>query len=86
MKFDEVFYFHAHYGFEGEKWEERDEYGFIVASDFKDAMAQIVDTYRDDLMSVEIEYVGDTGIVAIENKEVAEAFKKSFTKTHYGEE
>ena len=86
MKFDDVFYFHAHYGFEGENWEERDEYGFIVASNFKDAMSQIVDNYREDLLSVEIQYVGDTGIITVNNKEVAEVFKKSYIKTHYGED
>ena len=29
---------------------------------------------------------GDTGMITIDNKEIAEAFKKSYIKTHYGED
>lgn len=86
----EVFYFHAHYGYEGyditEDWEERNEYGFVLAKNFTHAMEQVVDYYRDDLLSVEIQYVGDTGMISVDNKEIAEAFKKSYIKTHYGED
>lgn len=83
--FAEVYYYHAHYGFDNDPWEERDEYGFMIADNFNHAMSKIVDYYRDDLMSVTIEYIGDTGMICIENKEVAEAFKASYSKTHYGE-
>lgn len=82
-----VFYFHAHYGYDIlEKWEERDEYGFVVVKDFIHAMEQISGYYGDDLISVDIQYAGDTGMITIDNKEIAEAFKKSYIKTHYGED
>ena len=82
-----VFYFHARYGCDIlEKWEERDEYGFVTANNFIHAMEQISDYYRDDLISVDIQYAGDTGMITIDNKEIAEAFKKSYIKTHYGED
>ena len=83
----DVFYFHAHYGCDTlEKWEELDEYGFVAANDFIHAMEQISGYYRDDLISVDIQYAGDTGMITIDNKEIAEAFKKSYIKTHYGED
>ena len=83
----DVFYFHAHYGCDTlEKWEERDEYGFVSANNFIHAMEQISDYYRDDLISVDIQYAGDTGMITIDNKEIAEAFKKSYIKTHYWED
>lgn len=83
----DVFYFHAHYGYDiMEKWEERDEYGFVVAKNFIHAMEQITDYYKDDLMGVDIQYAGDTGMITTGNKEIAEAFKKSYIKTHYGED
>ena len=83
----DVFYFHARYGCDIlEKYEERDEYGFVSANDFIHAMEQISGYYRDDLISVDIQYVGDTGMITIDNKEIAESFKKSYIKTHYGED
>ena len=82
----EVYYYHAHYGFDNGSWEEHDEYGFMVADNFKHAMSKIVDYYRDDLMSVTIEYIGDTGMISVHNKEIAESFKLSYMRTHYQEE
>ena len=83
----DVFYFHARYSCDTlEKYEERDEYGFVSANNFIHAMEQIFGYYRDDLISVDIQYVGDTGMITIDNKEIAEAFKKSYIKTHYGED
>ena len=83
----DVFYFHAHYGCDTlEKWEERDEYGFVSANNFIHAMEQISNYYKDDLISVDIQYAGDTGMITIDNKEIAEAFKKSYIKTHYCED
>ena len=83
----DVFYFHARYGCDIlEKWEEQDEYGFVTANNFIHAMEQISGYYRDDLISVDIQYAGDTGMITIDNKEIAEAFKKSYIKTHYGED
>ena len=83
----DVFYFHARYGCDTlEKYEERDEYGFVSANNFIHAMEQISGYYRDYLISVDIQYVGDTGMITIDNKEIAESFKKSYIKTHYGED
>ena len=83
----DVFYFHARYDCDIlEKYEERDEYGFVSANNFIHAMEQISDYYRDNLISVDIQYAGDTGMITIDNKEIAEAFKKSYIKTHYGED
>lgn len=83
----DVFYFHAHYSRDVfEKWEKRDEYGFVSANNFIHAMEQISNYYKDDLISVDIQYAGDTGMITIDNKEIAEAFKKSYIKTHYGED
>ena len=82
-----IFYFHAHYCCDVfEKWEELDEYGFVSANNFIHAMEQISNYYKDDLISVDIQYAGDTGMITINNKEIAEAFKKSYIKTHYGED
>jgi hypothetical protein len=82
----EVFYFHAHYGYDFDGWQERDEYGFVLAKNFVNAMEQVVDYYRDDLMGVEILYTGDTSIIPVNNEGIAEAFRKSYIKTHYGED
>lgn len=82
----DVFYFHARYGYEGSNlWEEADEYGFLIASDFNAAMKWITDYYSGDLLSVEIKYAGDTGMISINNKEVAEAFMSAYQATHYGD-
>ena len=82
----EVFYFHAHYGYDFDGWQERDEYGFVLAKNFVNAMEQVVDYYRDDLMGVEILYTGDTSIIPVNDEGIAEAFRKSYIKTHYGED
>jgi hypothetical protein len=82
----EVFYFHVHYGYDFDGWQECDEYGFILAKNFVNAMEQIVDYYKDDLLGVEIQYTGDSGMISVNNKGVAEAFRKSYIETHYGEE
>ena len=83
----DVFYFHARYDCDIlEKYEERDEYGFVSANNFIHAMEQISDYYRDSLISVDIQYAGDTGMITVDNKEIAEAYKKSYIKTHYGED
>lgn len=80
-----VYYFHAHYGYDnGTDWEEKDNYGFIAAEGFICATQQIVDYYRDDLISFSIEEIGDT-LVCVDDKNIAEAFKESYLKTHYGE-
>lgn len=86
MKFDNVYYFHVHFGCDFEGWKERDEYGFITAQSFIEAMTKIADVYRDDLMSVNLECIGDTSIICINNKELAEKFKEAFISTHYWED
>lgn len=83
----DIFYFSARYICEDEKYEEREQHGFLVAEDFNKAMFLVTDYFRDDLISVEIACIGDTGgLVSTDNKEIAEAFKKSYLKTHYGED
>ena len=86
MSFNDIFYFHAHYGgdINGE-FQEFDEYGFIAARDFSEAMSLISDNYRDDLISVTIECIGDTGIISTSNKDHADSFKASYLCTHYGD-
>ena len=58
----------------------------LLSKNFIHAMEQITDYYKDDLMGVDIQYAGDTGMITTGNKEIAEAFKKSYIKTHYGED
>ena len=83
----DIFYFSARYIYEDKKYEEREQHGFLVAEDFNKAMFLIADYFRADLISVKITCIGDTcGLVSTDNKEVAEAFKKSYLKTHYGED
>lgn len=83
----DIFYFSARYIYEDEKYEEREQHGFLVAEDFNKAMFLVADYFRADLISVKITCIGDTcGLISTENKEVAEAFKKSYLKTHYGED
>lgn len=85
----DIFYFSARYIYEDEdkKYEEREQHGFLVAEDFNKAMSLVADYFRDDLISIKITCIGDTcGLISTENKEVAEAFKKSYLKTHYGED
>lgn len=88
MDIFDVFYFHARYGYEASdnEWTERDEYGFVIAKDFSGAMTYITNIYRDDLLSVEITYASDAGIISCSNKEIAEGFLKSHIKAHYGED
>ena len=81
-----VYYFHVVYGYEGEsEWHKKHEYGFIQAQDFIEATRQIVNSFRSDLLSLELEEIGED-LISTENEEIAKAFKKSFIKTHYGED
>lgn len=84
----DIFYFSARYFCEDEKYEEeREQHGFLVAEDFNRAMFLVADYFRTELISVEITCIGDTrGLVSTDNKEIAEAFKESYLKTHYGED
>lgn len=81
----DVFYFSAKYICEKD-YTEYEQHGFLVAEDFNKAMAWIVDYFRADLISVEISVIGDTGLISTEDEEIAKAFKKSYIKTHYGED
>ena len=81
-----VYYFHVVYGYEEEnKWHKRHEYGFVQAQDFVEATRQIANSFRSDLLSLKLEEIGDD-LISTENEEIAKAFKKSFIKTHYGED
>lgn len=81
-----VYYFHVVYGYEEEnKWLKKHEYGFIQAQDFVEATQQIANSFRSDLLSLELEEIGDD-LISIDNKSIAEIFKKAFIKTHYGED
>ena len=81
-----VYYFHAVYGYEEEnKWHKKHEYGFIQAQDFVEATRQIANSFRSDLVSLELEEIGDD-LISTDNEEIAKAFKKSFIKTHDGED
>lgn len=82
----DVFYFSARYAVEDNGYEEQEQHGFVVAESFNKAMDWVVDYFRGDLLSVEISYLGDTGLISTDNKEIAEGFKRSYLKTHYGEE
>ena len=86
MGFMGVYYFHAVYGYEEEnKWHKKHEYGFIQAQDFVEATRQIANSFRSDLVSLELEEIGDD-LISTDNEEIAKAFKKAFIKTHYGED
>ena len=86
MKFDNVYCFCVHYGFDMDGWREEDEYGFITANSFEDALAQLRGYYGDDILSFSLEYIGDTGIISIGDKELVKSFMKSFVDYHYGSE
>ena len=86
MKVDNVYCFYVHYGFDMDGWYEKDEYGFIAANSFEDALAQLRGYYGDDILSFGLEYIGDTGIISIGDKELVKSFMKSFVDYHYGSE
>lgn len=82
----DIFYFDIHYVYEESPYEEREQHGFVVAEDFTEAMKRIAEYFGNDLISVEITVIGDTSLISVEDKEIAETFKKAYLKTHYGEE
>ena len=86
MAFNDIYCFSVHYGFDMDGWKEKDEYGFIAANSFEDALAQLRGYYGNDILSFSLENIGDTGIIPIGNKELVESFRKSFIKYHYGPE
>ena len=86
MNFNNVYYFHVHYGFDLDGWQERDEYGFITANDFEEAYAQLKAYYGEDILSFGLEYIGDTGLISIGDKELAQSFRQSFINHHYNTE
>lgn len=81
-----VYCFSVHYGFELDGWKEMDEHGFVVADDFEGAYAQLKAYYGDDILSYSLEYIGDTGLLAIGDKAMVDMIKKEFTNYHYGSE
>ena len=83
MSFDELFYFHVKYGYDDGTWKERDEYGFVPANSFEDALAHLREYYGSDIMSVTLESIGDFGLLAVGNKELVDTMKREFIKYHY---
>lgn len=84
MTFNYVYCFSVHYGYELNGWQERDEYGFITANDFEGAYAQLKGYYGEDITGYSLEYIGDTGLISIGDKELVQSFRKSFIDYHYG--
>lgn len=86
MGFDYVYYFSVRYGYTLDTWQEKTEYGFVVANDFEGALAQLRAYYGDDMLEFGLVYIGDTGLISIGDKAMAEAFMDEFTNYHYGED
>ena len=86
MGFENIYYFHVHYGYELDTWEEKDEYGFVPANSFEAALEQLKTYYGNDMLSVTLEYIGDTGVLSLGNKDLAKKFRQEFIKYHYGSE
>ena len=86
MPVNNVYCFSVHYGYDLDGWQEKDNYGFITANDFEGAYAQLKAFYGEDILSFSLEYIGDTGIVSIGDKELVKSFKQSFIDCHYGSE
>ena len=86
MGFNNVYCFCVHYGIVLDGWQEKDEYGFIAADDFEGAYAQLKAYYGEDILSFSLEYIGDTGIVSVGDKELVKSFRQSFINHHYNTE
>lgn len=86
MGFNNVYCFSVRYGYELDGWQERYEYGFITANDFEGAYAQLKAFYGEDILSFGLEYIGDTGLISIGDKELVQSFRQSFINHHYNTE
>lgn len=86
MSANNVYCFFVHYGYDLDGWQEKDEYGFITADDFEGAYAQLKAYYGNDILSLGLEYIGDTGLISIGDKELVQSFRWSFINHHYGTE
>lgn len=86
MGFNNVYCFFVHYGYDIDGWKEKDEYGFITANSFEEAYLQLKGYFGDDILNYGLEYIGDTGILSINDKTLVKTFKKAFTDYHYGTE
>ena len=86
MTFDSVYCFSVRYGYTLDTWQEKTEHGFVVANNFEGALEQLRGYYGDDMLSFSLEYIGDTGLLAIDNKQLVEDFRKQFIGYHYGDE
>ena len=84
MTFNCVYYFSVHYGYDLDGWQEKDEYGFIVAEDFEGAYAQLKAYYGEDILSYSLECIGDTGLFSVGHKAMVGMLKDEFTSYHYG--
>lgn len=84
MGFNSVYCFSVHYGYELDGWQEKDEYGFIVANDFEGAYAQLKAYYGNDILSYSLECIGDTGLFSVGHKAMVGMLKDEFVNYHYG--
>lgn len=84
MPVNNVYCFSVHYGYDLDGWVEKDEHGFVMANNFEGAYAQLKAYYGDDILSFSLEYVGDTGLISIDNKAMIDTLKDEFTNYHYG--
>ena len=83
MPVNNVYCFSVHYGYDLDGWQEKDNYGFITANDFEGAYAQLKAFYGEDILSFSLEYIGDTGLISIGDKELVQSFRQSFINHHY---
>lgn len=86
MGFNNVYCFSVRYGYDLDGWQEKDNFGFITANDFEGAYAQLKAYYGDDILSFGLEYIGDTGLITIDDKELVQSFRRSFINCHYNTE
>ena len=79
---DFTFYFIVTYGFIdcANKFTEKTEYGFIIGDSIIDVIKKLNNYYGEDLVKITVEFVSDSGVIAIGNKEEAERFKKEIEK------
>lgn len=82
MRFDELFYFHVKYYCDGVS-DGRDEYGFVPADSFEEALKTLRGYYGNDILSVTIESIADVGLLTIGNKALVDTMKREFIKYHY---
>ena len=86
MPVNNVYCFFVFFLYDLDGWQEKDDYGFITANDFEGAYAQLKAFYGEDILSFGLEYIGDTGLISIGDKELVQSFRQSFINHHYNTE